>query len=190
MIHRLLILALLIGAAAGSAWLLQWLSEDPGRSAFRADARAPDYYMEDFTTLTMNQDGKPKNKLSADYLAHYPYNDSTELVMPRMEIFREDKSPLHINAEKGRLEGDNDTILLYGIVKMLEYDDTGSPTLEVSTSRVTVSLEDEYAETDRHATIVTNSAVITGTGMRAYLPEGRLEVIKHEKTTINAAPGS
>jgi LPS export ABC transporter protein LptC len=97
---------------------------------------------------------------------------------------------LHINAEKGRLEGDDDTILLYGIVKMLEYDDTGSPTLEVSTTHVEVSLEDEYAQTERHATIVTNSAVITGTGMRAYLPKGRLEVIKHEKTTINAASGS
>lgn len=190
MIQRLFILALLIGAAAGSAWLLKWLSEDPGRYALSADARAPDYYMEDFTTLTMDQDGKPKNKLSADYLAHYPYNDSTELVMPRMEIFREDEFPLHINAEKGRLEGDDDTILLYGIVKMLEYDDTGNPTLEVSTSHVKVSLENEYAETDNHATIVTNNAVITGTGMRAYLPESRLEVIKHEKTTINAAPGS
>lgn len=190
MIQRLFILASLIGAAAGSAWLLQWLSEDPGRSGLSADTRAPDYYMEDFTTLTMNQDGTPKNKLSADYLAHYPYNNSTELVMPRMEIFREDKVPLYIDAEKGRLDGDDDTILLYGIVKMWEYDDTGSATLEVSTSHVKVSLEDEYAETDRHATIVTNNAIIRGTGMRAYLPQSRLEVIKHERTTINTAPGS
>lgn len=186
MIQRLIILALLIGAAAGSAWLLKWLSEDPGRGGISADARAPDYYMEDFSTLTMSQDGRPKNKLSADYLAHYPYDDSTELVMPRMEIFREDKLPLYINAEKGRLEGDDDTILLFGIVTMWEYDDTGSPTLEVSTSHVKVFMEDEYAETDRHATIVTNNAIITGTGMRAFLPQSRLEVIKHEKTTINA----
>ena len=190
MVQRLFILALLIGAAAGSAWLLKWLSEDPGRRAFRADTRAPDYYMEDFTTLTMHPDGTPKNKLSADYLAHYPLDNSTELVMPRMEIFREDEFPLYINAEKGRLDGDNDTILLYGIVKMWEYDDTGSPTLEVSTSHVKVSLDDEYAETDRQATIVTNNAVITGIGMRAYLPQSRLEVIKHEKTTINTASGS
>ena len=187
MVQRLLILALLIGAAAGSAWLLNWLSADPG-SARTADAQAPDYYMEDFSTLTMDQDGKPKNKLSSDYLAHYPHNDSTELVRPRMEIFREDELPLYIDAEKGRLAGDDDTIVLYGIVKMWEYDDTGSPVLEVSTSHVKVLLDEEYAETDNYATIVTGTAVITGTGMRAYLPESRLEVIKHEKTTIN--PGS
>ncbi len=189
MLQRLFILALLIGAAAGSAWLLNWLSVDTD-VARRADAETPDYFMEDFTTLTMDQDGKPKNKLSADYLAHYPHNDSTELLKPRMEIFREDELPLYINAEKGRLQGDDDTILLYGIVKMWEYDDAGSPVLEVSTSHVTVLLDEEYAETDRYATIVTNTAVITGTGMRAHLPEGRLEVINHEKTTINATTGS
>ena len=189
MLPRLFILALLIGAAAGSAWLLNWLSADPG-NALQADARAPDYYMEDFTTLTMNQDGEPKNKLSADFLAHYPHNNSTELVRPRMEIFREDKLPLYINAETGRLTGDDDTILLQGIVEMREYDDAGSAVLEVNTSQVKVLLEEEYAETEKFATIITNSAVITGTGVRAYLPESRLEVIKHEKTTIDAAPGS
>ena len=146
--------------------------------------------MEGFTTMTMSKDGKPKNKLSADYLAHYPHNGSSEMVMPRMEIFRTDKPPVYINAEKGRLEGDDDTILLYGTVKMWEYDDSGHPTLEVSTSQVKMSLNDEYAESDRHTTIVTNNAVITGMGIRAYLPQSRLEVIKHEKTTIKIKPGS
>ena len=87
-----------------------------------------------------------------------------------MEIFREDKLPLYITAEKGRLEGDDDTLLLYGIVKLWEYDEAGRPTLEVSTTDVRVSLDDEYAETDQYTTIVTNHATITGTGMRAFLP--------------------
>ncbi|MCY4154529.1 MAG: LPS export ABC transporter periplasmic protein LptC [Gammaproteobacteria bacterium] len=184
MIQRLLILVLLIGAAVFSAWLLNWLSADAG-SAVQADAQAPDYYMEDFTTLTMDRDGKPKNKLSADYMAHYPHDNSTELVRPRMEIFRADELPLYIDAEKGRVEGDDDTISLYGIVKMREYDAHGEPLLEVSTTDVKVLLEQEYAETDSHATIVTGTAVITGRGMRVYLPENRLEIIDHEKTILN-----
>lgn len=184
MIQRLLILALLIGAAVFSAWLLNWLSADTG-AAVRTDAQGPDYYMEDFTTLTMDRDGKPRNKLWAEYMAHYPHDDSTELVKPRMAIYRENEPPLYIDAEKGRVEGDDDIILLYGIVKMREYDETGDPVLEVSTTNVKVLLEEEYAETDNHATIVTNTAVITGMGMRAYLPENRLEVINHEKTILD-----
>ena len=184
MLQRLLILALLIGAAVFSAWLLNWLSADAG-GAVRADARAPDYYMEDFSTLTMDRDGKPRNRLSADYMAHYPHDNGTELVRPRMEIFRADESPLYIDAEKGRVEGDDDTISLYGIVKMREYDESGEPVLEVSTTNVKVLLEEEYAETDSYATIVTNTAVITGRGMRAYLPENRVEIINHEKTILD-----
>ena len=192
MLQRLFILALLIGAAAGSAWLLNWLSADTD-SGPRAAANAPDYYLEDFTTLTMDENGKPKNRLSAAHLAHFPHDDSTEMDKPRMEIFREEQLPLYINAEKGRMAGDGDTIHLYGIVKMWEYDDTGRQVLEVSTSRVKVLLEEEYAETENYATIVTGTSVITGTGLRAYLPESRLEVIKHEKTiinTTNTTPGS
>ncbi len=184
MLQRLLILVLLIGAAVFSAWLLSWLSADTG-STVQADARAPDYYMEDFTTLTMDRDGQPRNKLSADYMAHYPHDNSTKLVRPRMEIFRADELPLYIDAEKGRIEGDNDTISLYGIVKMREYDAHGEPRLEVSTTDVKILLEQEYAETDSHATIVTSTAVITGRGLRAYLPENRLEIINHDKTILN-----
>ncbi len=188
MIQRLLILALLIGAAVVSAWLLNWLSADAG-GAVRTDAQGPDYYMEDFSTVTMDRDGKPKNKLSADYMAHYPHNNNTELLKPRMEIYRENELPLYIDAEKGRVVGDDDTISLYGVVKMREYDEAGEPVLEVSTSNVEVRLEEEYAETDSPAMIVTGTAVITGVGMRAYLPENRVEVIKHEKTIINATSG-
>ena len=188
MLQRLLILALLIGAAVFSAWLLNWLSSDTG-GVVRTAAQGPDYYMEEFSTLTMDQDGKPKNRLSADYMAHYPHDGGTELLKPRMEIYRADELPLYIDAERGRVEGDDDTVLLYGAVKLREYDEAGEPVLEVNTSDVKVLLGEEYAETASHATIVTNTAVITGMGMRAYLPENRVEIIKHEKTIINAGAG-
>ena len=189
MSQRLLILALLIGAAAGSAWLLKWLSADSAKK-ITITYHDPDYYMEDFTTLTMKEDGKPKNKLYAVYMAHYPDNDTTELLKPKMEIFRENKLPLYIAAEKGWVTGNDDIILLRGAVKMWEFDEQGKSTLEVNTTDVRVLLNDEYAETDQYATIVTANSKITGTGMRAYFPESRLQVINHEKTTIDSTPNS
>ena len=180
-------LALLIGAAAGSAGLLQWLSDDPAGEA-SIDYHDPDYYMEDFTTLTLKEDGKPKNKIHAIYMAHYPDNDTTELLKPQMEVFREDKSPLYIEADKGWVTGDNEVLLLRGAVKLQEFDEQGNATLEINTADVKVLLNEEYAETDQYATIVTDSATIRGTGMRAFLPESRLQIIEHDKTTINSAP--
>ena len=185
MMQRLLILTLLAGAAASSAWLLQWLSEEPG--SIIADAKSPDYYMENFSALTMEEDGKPKNRLSAAYMAHYPHNDSTELLEPRMEIFRGDGLPLRLAAQQGRMDGNNDIILFKGAVTMWKQNEDGESTLQVKTSDARVFLDEEYAESDRYTTITTNSATITGVGVRAWLPEGRLEVVKHEKTTIKAS---
>jgi len=189
MSQRLFILAMLIGAAVGSAWLLQRLSGDATKRA-AVDHHDPDYYMEDFTTLTMKENGNPKNKIHAVYMAHYPDNDTTELLKPQMEIFREDKLPLYIAAEKGWVTGDDEAVFLRGAVKVWELDEKGNSTVEINTTDVRVLLDDEYAETDQYATIVTNSSTITGTGMRAFFPERRLEIINHDKTTIDAAPDS
>jgi hypothetical protein len=48
-------------------------------------------------------------------------------------------------------------------------------------------MNDEYAETDRPATIVSRRSTVTGTGMRAYFKDSRLMVLDHDRTTI--APG-
>ncbi len=74
--------------AIGSAWLLNRLTDDKSTSTvlLRHD---PDYYMEDFSTLTMEQDGTPKNKLLAEYMAHYPDDNTIELLKPKLEVYRE-----------------------------------------------------------------------------------------------------
>ncbi len=68
---------------------------------------------------------------------------------------------------------------------MWENDEYGVRILQVDTDEVKVLINDDYAETDQYATIVSKRSTITGTGMRAYLDESRLVVIDHEKTRID-----
>ena len=181
---RLLVLALLLLAAGGSFYLLEKLGgADP-----LSEHRDPDYYLENFTTITMDENGEPKHKLSAAYMAHYPDDDSSELLQPKIEIFRAGKRPLYIEAREGRLSADSEVVFLQGDVRLWEPDGDGGRGLRVDTSEVTIRLQDEYAETDRYATITSGDSVITGTGMRAFLPDSRLQVIRHDKTTIRARP--
>ncbi|MGI9228534.1 MAG: LPS export ABC transporter periplasmic protein LptC [Gammaproteobacteria bacterium] len=187
MIQRLIMLALLLAAAVGSAWLLKELTTD-GTVADAAQYHDPDYYLEDFTTVTMADDGTPKHRLHAKYLAHYPDDDSNEILQPTMEIFRDNKQPLYIAAETGWITGDNEVLVLQGDVRLWEHDPEGGYALQVDTSEVTILLKDEYAETDKHTTITTNSSIVTGTGMRAFLSESRVEIINHDKTTIKIEP--
>jgi lipopolysaccharide export system protein LptC len=181
------ILTGLFVAAVATAWLLRTLGEEP--PAAGEIYHDPDYYMEDFTTVTMEDDGSPKSKLYAVYMAHYPVDDTTELLKPTMEIYRAERPPLNVTADKGWVTSDNDVILLRGGVRMWEDDAAGTRTLQVDTSEARILMNDEYAETDMPATIVSRRSTVTGTGMRAYFKDSRLMVLDHDRTTIAPAPG-
>ncbi len=188
--QRLIILFLLVAAALGSTWIMNRIGQEGSDIDDRGEFQEPDYYMEDFTTLSMRTDGTPKHRLQALYMAHYPDDDTTELIEPTMKIFRIDSTPLHVSAEKGWVTANNEIVLLRGNVTMWENDESGNRSMEVNTSEVRVLTEEEYAETDKYATINRDRTTITGTGMRAYFKDSRLEIIDHERTVIKPKPNA
>ena len=168
-------LALLVFAVA-SAWILKHTpsGDRPIRSEERQDL---DYYVEDFTTLSMDENGAPKNKLRAEYMAHFPHDDSTKLVRPSLEVYREGEPPWYVTADYGRVMGDLEELQLSGAVHMWRNNDAGMRNVEIITSDVRVIPELEYLETDRAATLRTDTTVMNAIGMRAYLHENRLELL-------------
>ncbi len=169
--------------AIGSAWLLNRLSEN-GSTEISVLRHDPDNYMHDLTTLTMNKDGSVKNKLYADYMAHYPDDNTIELINPKLEIFRPGKPPTTITAEKGWVTDDNEVILLSGKTRLIQIDAEGIRELEILTSDVRVLMDQEYAETDKPATIIGKKTTINSTGMKAYIGENRLELLNNVHTKI------
>ncbi len=176
----IIILSLL---AISSTWLLNRLTET-GSTEISVLRHDPDNYIHDLTTLTMNQDGSPKNKLYADYMAHYPDDNTTELIKPKLEIFRLHKPPITITAEKGWATEDNEVILLTGETKLLQLDAEGVRELEIITSDVRVLMDQEYAETDKAATIFGRKTTIKAIGVNAYLGESKLELLNNVYTKI------
>jgi lipopolysaccharide export system protein LptC len=180
-------LALILVIIAGfSYWALDKLSED-GATKLSKLAHYPDYYMENFTTLTMNQDGTPKNRLNAIYMAHYPDDNTSELHEPELEIFRQDKPPIIVQSEKGWVTSNNDVILLSGNVYLHQNDDNGELKLELITEDARVLVDQKYAETDKAATLISKKSTTTSIGMRAYLQEQRMEFLNNVQTTIESS---
>ncbi|MCI0400326.1 MAG: LPS export ABC transporter periplasmic protein LptC [Gammaproteobacteria bacterium] len=159
-----------------SAWVLKQIAEPP-RSIRPDQSHVPDYYVEDFTTLVMDEGGSPQNKLRAEFMAHDPQDDSTRLVRPTLEVFREGRPPWYVTADSGRVTSDNEVIQLLGVVRMWRNNDKGERDVEVITSDVRILRQMEYLETDRDATLRTNTTVINAVGMRAYLDDNRLELL-------------
>ena len=101
-----------------------------------------------------------------------------------MELYRTNRRPLHISADKGWATADNEVILLKGHVLLWEDDENGERVLQVTTSKAEVLIDQEYAVTDQPATIKTKRTTITGIGLRAYFDDSRLEVLKDVHTYI------
>lgn len=177
-------LALFLVIVAGlSYWVLEKLTSDD-ISKLHKLAHHPDFYMENFTTLTMNQDGTPKNRLNAIYMAHYPADDTSELHEPELEIFRQNKPPVIVNSDKGWVTSNNKVILLSGNVYLHQNDESGGLKFELITEDARVLVDQDYAETDKPATLISKRYVTNSTGMRAYLQEQRMEFLSNVQTTI------
>ena len=144
----------------------------------------PDYYMQNFTTVTMGSDGLPINKLYAVYMEHNPINNTSELYEPKLEIYRDNKGPFYITADKGWATEDNEVILLRGKVTIWEKNIYGNITMNIETTDLNVLLVEEYAETNQSATIVTNKTTVIGKGIRAHFDNSFLEILNHEQTII------
>jgi len=178
------VFASLIAFVAISAWILNQLveKEDEFKSA---TLHAPDYYMEDFTTTSMDEEGKLKNKLYAVYMAHYSHNNTTELLKPKLEFFRNHKPPLSMTADKGWVTAGNEVILLNGNVEIWENDEAGNISLQINTDKAKILVNQNYAESEGYTKITTNKVITTGVGMQAYINESKLLVLNDVHTTID-----
>lgn len=177
------LIIILVVVAGFSYWALEKLTEDDAKKLSKL-AHYPDYYLENFTTLTMNQDGTPKNRLNAIYMAHYPDDNTSELHKPELEMYRVDRPPIIVTADNGWVTSDNDVILLSGNVYLHQNDEFGELKVELIAEDARVLVDQKYAETDKAATLITKRSVTNSIGMRAYLQEQRMEFLSNVQTTI------
>ena len=179
--YHWLMITMLVLLAVASAWWKNRL-EKSTTMGVTGSHQSPDSYMYHFNTLIMNQDGTPKSKLYADYLARYSAKDVTELINPKLVMLRSDQPPTIITANKGRIMENEDQLLLIGNTKLRREDDSG--TLEIITGDVRVSVHRGYAETDDQAIIIRSGVTTQSMGMRAYFEENRLKLLSDVHTTI------
>lgn len=179
--RRMLIILLVLLTLAGlSQWLLN-LNEAP--SATSRPDRGPDYTMDNFTATAMGAAGNPENRLQATHMAHYPTDGSTQFTKPHITVFRTDHAPWHIHAERGWMGADRKLVLLRGDVLIENPAAPKARVARLTTRNLRVLIDEEYAETDQPVTLRTQSSVTHAIGMRAYLKEGRLQLLSQVRGT-------
>jgi len=117
-------------------------------------------------------------------MSHFPDDNTSELDYPVYEMFRRDKPPIIVSADKGWVTSNNEVVLLRGNVYLYENDEFGERKLEIFTEDARILIDQNYAETDKPATVIGRTKVINSIGLRAYLQEERVEFLHNVRTTI------
>jgi lipopolysaccharide export system protein LptC len=167
--------------ALSSLWLLIRVEEEAPEPK-SAERRQPDYYMEGFVTVKMDDKGRPHREFRADRLEHFPDTDTHEVKRPHIILHKTGEKPWNVTSESGWMSADGNVVLLHGRVRIWQDDEKDDVRLEVITSDVRVRLDSNYAETDQPALIQGPWGETDGVGMQAYLEEKRVRLLSDVHT--------
>ena len=145
--------------------------EDPHPATRRHD---PDYLVSNFTTTSFDKSGAAESVLTAAKMIHYPDDDSTELVAPRVVQSKPKEPRMTVSADRGLLSSDGEEIFLYDNVRLVREAWESSPEARLTTSFLHVVRERNLARTDRDVLIEEDNRSLAGRGMEYNYESGQL----------------
>ena len=175
--------AALLAAAGASGWVLYDLDLDAPATAVRKLPEAPDAWMENFVTIEMDDAGRPKRRIEARYMA-YNADATVHLTHPHYVLYRAGGEPWNVRSKRGQVSADGTVVQLLGQVDIWRDGGSGVRDLDVRTERLTVLPDSGYGETAKPVTIRMPASTTTGTGLRAYLDENRIELLSQVRTQV------
>ncbi len=103
-----------------SLWLQFALQEDTPPLVTNTSIHEPNYYVENFTAIGMNEKNSRTYLLEAKRMAHYQDDNTALLDIPHLIQYQTGLPPRHVYAESGWLSGDGKEILLTGNVRVIQ----------------------------------------------------------------------
>ncbi|MGF6690961.1 lipopolysaccharide export system protein LptC [Metapseudomonas resinovorans] len=143
------------------------------RSPAAGSENAIDFYVENGKSTQFQEDGKLHYKMTATRLEHIKATDVTLLTNPDLLLHRGTIFPWRVQSERGEVGPEGKQVELIDKVRVSRVDEKKRPVL-LTTSRLTVFPNEEYAQTQRAVRIDMATGVTTAQGMKAYLNDGRM----------------
>lgn len=167
--HPLFLWSLLILIAGLSWWLAERETPHRDQEAMHEGPREVDYYLRDLQATTMTPAGLPARTLAAAELRHYPDDDTTELLEPRLTVHQRKGPPWQVTAETGWVSADGSLVLLDGPVHIERAAGPSNRPLQIDTRDLRIQPQQDYAETDERVRVRSLKDRIDATGMQAWL---------------------
>jgi len=183
--YNLFPLLLILALAAASVWLERAV-KGPEQDRSGKTRHDPDFIAEDFSIVKMNAAGKPEYTLSAKRMLHYPDDQSTSIVTPRLVQRRNEAAPIVIRADRGLVSKNGDESSFYGNVVVVREAGRGQDELRVQTEYLQVLPDRDLVRTDKPVVITEGRTRLVGVGMELNNKTRQLALRSQVRGTFDA----
>lgn len=150
--------------------------------------RIADHFLNQASIINFNLQGIPKSQINGSRLLHYPGDEDAELLDPHIIMYQDKGSPILITADKGWVNKDGTRVFFKGHTVVERKKSQANHFSRLDTPELTIWPNKEFAETDQHVKIMTDTTIATGTGMQAYLGSGRYYLLNNVKGHYEKKP--
>ena len=178
---------LLVGVLAGLTFWLQTISQGPAGDRSGRYRHDPDFIIDTFSVRSFGSSGALQHTLSATRMLHYPDDDTTTVIAPRVTFHA--TPPTQLSAEQALVSKDAKQVRLERNVRMVRGGDGGGLPIEATSERLDVLPDLETASTDTPVTITQGRSVITGSGLIADNKTKQTTLLGPVRGIIHRDPG-
>ncbi|MBI6899868.1 LPS export ABC transporter periplasmic protein LptC [Pseudomonas putida] len=151
----------------------------------QVDQSAIDYYAINAHSLQFLPDGKLQYEMTAAKVEHLKATEVTLVTTPDLHMYRGTAYPWHVQSKRAEVNPDGTEVELIDDVRVARTDEKQRETIITST-RMTVFPQKQYAQTEQAVRIDGAGGTTTGKGMKAYLKEGRMDLLSNVRGQYEA----
>ncbi len=151
----------------------------------QVDESAIDYYAINAHSVQFMPDGKLQYEMTADKVEHVKATEVTLVTTPDLRLYRGTEYPWHVQSERAEVSPDGNEVELINKVRVARTDEKQRDTI-ITSSRMTVFPQKQYAQTEQAVRIDGAGGTTTGKGMKAYLKEGKMDLLSNVRGQYEA----
>ncbi len=171
---------------AATYWLNQQVQPLPQvQSQQRHDV---DYAVDHIYAVTLNAQGQPRFTLAAERLWHYPDDDTTHLLMPKLASLYASRPPTLTVAQTGKLSSKGDDVYLYDEVRVTRPANDGLGEQRFATDYLHYVPDRDWAETDQSVVMTNQYNTIRAVGMELDNKAGTAKLLSRVRATHEPIP--
>ena len=155
------------------------------RPVASVDETQIDYYATNARAKQFLPDGGVQYEMTADRVDHMRASEVTMLTKPDVQLYRGTVYPWHVQSERGEVNPDGTEVELIDNVRVARTDQKNRATV-ITSSRMTVFPQKQYAQTEQNVRIEGAGGVSTAKGMKAYLNDSKINLLSNVRGLYEA----